>query len=66
MSLVGTQQERRHQLVNCEGANAATNNMTQDAHFEMVRRTGSIKNQKQQAVGCEYIHNKVNGRKLTI
>jgi len=33
-SLSGTQQERRHQLVHRNAANAATKNMTQDAHLK--------------------------------
>jgi len=44
MSLSGTQQERRHQFIQRNAANAATKNMTQDAHWEIVRKTGSSKN----------------------
>jgi len=36
MSLIGTQQECRHQLVHCDAADAATRNMTQDAHLTVV------------------------------
>jgi type VI protein secretion system component VasA len=41
--LLGTQQERRHKLVHHDAANAATEHMTQDAHLEIVRKTGSSK-----------------------
>ena len=30
--------------------------MTQDAHLKKVRKTGSSKNKKQHAIGCESIH----------
>jgi hypothetical protein len=40
--------------------------MTQDAHLKIVRKTGSSKNKKQNAVGCEYIHIEANGGQLTI
>jgi len=40
--------------------------MTQDAHLKIVRKTGSSKNKKQLAVGCEYIHIEANGGQLTI
>jgi len=48
-SLQGTQQQRRHQLVHREAANVATENMTQDAHLKIVRKTGSRTNKKQHA-----------------
>jgi len=32
-SLEGTQQQCRHQIVHCEAAIVATENMTQDAHL---------------------------------
>jgi len=54
--ILGTQQERRHKLVHCDAANAATKHMTQDAHLKIVRKTGRRKNKKQDAVGCEFIH----------
>jgi hypothetical protein len=63
---IGTQEERRHKLVHRDAANAATQHMTQDAHLKIVRKTGSSKNKKQHAVGCEYIHFKANGGQLTI
>jgi len=40
--------------------------MTQDAHSKIVRKTGSSKNMKQHAIGCEYIHIKVNDGQLTV
>jgi len=52
---LATQQVRRHRLVHRDAANAATNHMTQDAHLKIVCKTGSSKNKKQHAVGCEYI-----------
>jgi hypothetical protein len=52
-SLSGTQQERRHQLVHCKFAKAATKNMTEDAHVEIVRKTESRKNKNQHAIGCK-------------
>jgi len=54
--ILGTQQERRHKSVHRDAADAATKHMTQDAHFKIVRKTGSRTNKKQHAVGCEYIH----------
>jgi len=42
----GAQQERRHQLVHRNAANAATNHMTQDAQLKIVCKTGSSKNKK--------------------
>jgi len=65
-SLIGTQQKRRHQLVYCNAANAATKDITQDAHLTIVSKTGSSTNMKQCAVGCEYIHTVVNSRQLGV
>jgi hypothetical protein len=62
----GTQQEWRHLLVHRDAANAATEHMTQDAHLKIVRKTGSSKNKKQHAIGCEYMYSVVNGRQITI
>jgi hypothetical protein len=59
--ILGTQQERRHKLVHRDAADAATKHMTQDAHLKIVRKTESSKNNKQHAVGCEYIHIEANG-----
>jgi len=65
-SLLGTQQERRHQLVDHNVAHAATKNTTQDAHLDVVRKTGSSTKKKQHAVGCDSIHTVVNGHQLTV
>jgi len=54
--LCETQQQRRHQLVHCNAAIVATENISKDAHSNKVRKTGSIKNKKQHAIGCELIH----------
>ena len=66
MSLIGTQQERRHQLVHRVAADTATKHMTEDAHFKIVRKTGRSTNNKQHAVGCEYLHTVVKSRQLTV
>jgi hypothetical protein len=63
---IGTQEERRHKLVHRDAANAPTRHMTQDAHLKIVRKTGSSKNKKQHAVGCEFIHIEENGGQLTV
>ena len=63
-SLQGTQQQRRHQLVHREAANVATENRTREAHFKIVRKTGSSTNKKQHAIGSEYVHIMVDGRQL--
>jgi len=64
--ILGTQQERRHKLVHRDAANAATKHMTQNAHSKIVRKTGSRNNEKQHAVGCEYIHIEAKGGQLTV
>jgi len=46
MSIIGTQQERRHQLVHREAADAATKHMTEDAYLKIVRKTGRSTNKK--------------------
>jgi len=61
-----TQQKRRHKLVHCDAANAATKHMTRDAHLKIVPKTGSSKNMKLHAVGCEYIHTEANSSQLTV
>jgi hypothetical protein len=58
--LSNAQQQRRHQLVHCDTAIVATENMTQDAHLKKVHTTGSSKNMKQHLIGCESIHIGVN------
>jgi hypothetical protein len=64
--ILGTQQVRRLKLVHHDAADAATKHMTQDAHLKIVRKTESSKNNKQHAVGCEYIHIEVNGGQCSI
>jgi len=64
--ILGTQQGRRHKLVHRDAANAATKHMTQDAHFKIIRKTGSRNNKKQHAVGCEYIQIKAKGGQSTV
>jgi hypothetical protein len=64
--LRGTHQERRHKLVHRDAVNVATKHMTQDAHLKIVRKTGSSKNNKQHAGGCEYILIVANGGELTV
>ena len=63
--LLGTQQERRDMLVHRDAANVATKHMTQDAHSNIVRKTGSSKNKKQHAVGCKFILIEANSGQLT-
>jgi len=64
--ILGIQQERRHKLVHCDAANVANKRMTHDARLKIVRKTGSGKNKKQHAVGCEYIHIEAMGGQLTV
>jgi hypothetical protein len=64
--LVSTQQEHRHKIVQCDAANVATKNMTQDAHLKIVRKSGSSKTNNQHAVGCEYILIIANSSQLTV
>jgi len=64
--ILGTHQERRHKLVHRDTADAATKHMTEDAHLNIVRKTGSRRNQMQHAVGYEYIHIDAIGGQVTI
>jgi hypothetical protein len=64
--LLGTHRERGHKLVHRDAANVATKHMTPDAHLKIVRKTGSSKNNKQHAAGCEYIFIVANGGQLTV
>jgi hypothetical protein len=48
-------------LVHRDASNVATKHMTQDAHLQIFRKTGSSKNKKQHAVGYEYICIEANG-----
>jgi len=51
--LAETQQQRRHQLVHCDAATAATENIAQDTHLLMVHKTGCSNNRQRHAIGCE-------------
>ena len=65
-TILGTQQECRHKLVHCDVANAAAKHMTRDAHLKIICKTGSSKNKKQHAVGCEYTYMEANGSQFTV
>jgi len=56
-----TQQQWRHQLLHHNAAISATENMAQDAHFNIAHHTRRSNNQKQHAMGCEYLPIDVNG-----
>jgi hypothetical protein len=62
----GTQSERKHQLIHRNAANAAANNVTQDAHFKIVLNTGRSKTKNQHPIGCEYIYITVNDGQQTV
>jgi hypothetical protein len=64
--LLGTQHECRHKLVHRSAANVATKHITQDAHLKIICKTGSSKNKKHHAVGCEYILIVANGGQSTV
>jgi len=55
-SLERTLQQRRQRLVHYEAVYVATKNMTQHANLQIIRKTRSNMNQKQHAIGCEYVH----------
>jgi len=61
-----TQQHHGNKLVHCDATNAATENMTLDTHLKMDLGTGSRKNMKHHAIGCEQIHIEVDGHHLPI
>jgi len=63
-SLAGTQRPRRHQCVHREAANVVIKNMTQNAHWQVVHKTGSSTTKMQHAIGCEYVHIMVYGCQL--
>jgi hypothetical protein len=65
-AILGTPQERRHMLVDCDAASAATKHMPLDPHVIIVHKTGCSKIKKQYAVVCEYIHIESNGGNLTV
>jgi hypothetical protein len=62
--LINTTQEHRHQLVHRDAANAATNDVTQDANLKIVKKTESSKNKNQHAIQCEYFHSVVNSGQI--
>jgi hypothetical protein len=64
--IVGTRQECTRKSVHGDAANAATKHITQDAHLKIVRKTGSSKYKRQDALGCDYIHIEENVGQLTI
>jgi hypothetical protein len=64
--IFGSQQERRNWLDPRDAANSATKHMTQDAHLEIVCKTGSSKNKNHYAVGCQYILLEANSGQLTV
>jgi hypothetical protein len=64
--IVHSQQERKHMIVHCNAATAATKHMTHDAHLKIIHKTGSGKNKNQHAVGCKYIHIEANAGQSTI
>jgi len=61
-----TQQQRRHPLVHRDAAIVATENITQEAYLEILRKTGSYKKKKQHAIGCESIHIDVDDVQSTV
>jgi len=61
-----TQQQRRDQVVHRNATIVATKNMTQDAHLQIVRTTGTSKNMMQHAIRCESIHIDVEDGQLTV
>jgi len=65
-SHIGSPQESRHQLVQHGAANAATTNITQDAHLKIDRRTGSSKNEIQHALEGGYIHIVINSHQRNV
>ena len=61
-----TQPQHRHQLVHHDSLIVATENMTQDAHLKIVRKSRSSNNKKQHAIECESIHIDVDDGQLTV
>jgi len=61
-----TPQQRRLHFVHCNATIAATANMAQDAHLNIVRKTGHSNNGMQHAIGCEYLLIDVEGGQLPI
>jgi len=65
-SLAGTEQQCRQQLVRRNAANAATQIMTQHAHWNIVCNNRRSKDENQHTIRCDYIHIVGNSRQLTI
>jgi hypothetical protein len=65
-SLIGTQDKCSTQFIHCDAAITATRNMTQDAHWIIVHKTGSCTKMKQHVVGFRYIHTVLNGPRQTV
>jgi len=60
------QRQHRLQLVHRAAAIVATENITQDGHLKIVRKTGSWKNKTQHAMGCDSIHIDVDDGQLAV
>jgi len=56
----------RHQLVHCDAAIAATENITHNAHLKMIRHSRSSTKRKQHAIRCEQLHIVIGGGQLAI
>jgi hypothetical protein len=50
--LAETELQSRHQLVHCNAAIAATENMAQDADLNKVHKTRRTNNRQQHDIGC--------------
>ena len=61
-----TQLQPRKHLVHRNTANAATENMTLDIQLRIVRKTGSGKHRKQDAIGSKCSHIEVHGHQSMI
>ena len=66
MPTADTQLQHIHHLVHSDAANAATENMTLDAHLKVVRKSRNSKDRKQQAIGCDCCRIEVDSRQLTM
>jgi len=66
MSIIATQVQCRHQLVQHDVAKVAAKHLSHEVHLKIVLKTGSSKNKTDHPVGCEYIHVEEYGCQLTI
>jgi len=66
LPLAETQQQRSDQLVHRKAAIAATDNLAQEAHLKIERKTRLSYIRKPHAIGCEYFHIDVEHGQLTI